>query len=395
MVKKNKFRENYVFLGLVCLFFAIGALSLIKTPSRVSVSENRSLNQFQHFTIKDFLNGSFQSNFEQALSDQFIKSGKIRTLYGDAISSLPDYGISNLICKNRYIDLGGSKFDNATFNCDDFIVWKPIIMNTPRRNILSKNIKAMDFVSNTIDTYIYYIDESQVFNFEEGSKVVNFDEVIRKNISGNFSFFGRLYDSYDQLKEVFYKTDHHWNYIGSYRGYCDISDMLGFEPARPSGTITQYEDFFGSKARDARSYDFKDEFIIYKFNLPDHDTFVNHKLGAYGHYEDFEKHNYIYNRTSFYAWVYGNDYGEVKFDFHQPDKENLLIFSNSFDNPINVLIAQHYNNTYAVDLRHYKEQLGEDFDLKKYITENQIDKVLFIINPLFLLNNASTSGLES
>lgn len=395
MAAKVKFRENYIFLGLVCLIFVVGAIGLVKTPSKVSVSENRSLNQFQHFTMKDFLDGSFQSNFEQALSDQFIKSEKIRTTYGDIISNLPSYGIKDIVCKDHYVDIGGSRFENAVFNCDDFIVWEPIVLSKANQAILSKNIRAINYTSKVIDTYIYYIDESQVFDFEHNSKIVDFDKIIRDNLDGKYTLVSRQYDSYEQLKEDFYKTDHHWNYIGSYHGYSDIADMLGFEPIKPSGTITQHEDFFGSKARDARNYDFKDEFIVYKFDLPAYDSFINHNPSAYGQYEDFEKHNYTYNKTNFYGWVYGSDYGEVEFDFHQPEKENLLIFSNSFDNAIDVLIAQNFNKTYAVDLRHYKDHLGKDFDLESYVSENKIDKVLFVINPLFLLNKASTNGLGS
>ena len=78
-----------------------------------------------------------------------------------------------------------------------------------------------------------------------------------------------------------------------------------------------------------------------------------------------------------YAGFYGSDYGEVIYDFHNK-KDNLLIFSNSYSNPINELIASSFNKTYIIDLRAYELDLGKTFDIDSYIKENKIDKILFL-----------------
>ena len=67
-------------------------------------------------------------------------------------------------------------------------------------------------------------------------------------------------------------------------------------------------------------------------------------------------------------------------------KRNLLIIGDSYTNAINKLIATHFNKTYDVDLRHYKETFNEEFIINEYIEENDIDKVLIIVNYDLLLD---------
>ena len=174
--------------------------------------------------------------------------------------------------------------------------------------------------------------------------------------------------------------------------------MLGIKnPAKPVGTFTNHESYFGgSSAKTVLKFDGWDEFIVYKFDIPEHTTKVERIERAYNHIDDFIEHNYEYTDLyAFYANVYGGSRGEVYFDFHQPEKPNLLMVVDSFSNPIKELIAQYFNKTYAVDLRHYQKNIGEPFAFEKYINNNKIDKVLFIASSRhFLLEGATTRGLE-
>jgi hypothetical protein len=46
-----------------------------------------------------------------------------------------------------------------------------------------------------------------------------------------------------------------------------------------------------------------------------------------------------------------------------------------------VLIASHYVNTFVVDLRYYARDMKKSFDITSFISDNNIDDVLFIIEP--------------
>lgn len=401
MKVRIKLTENHIFIGLVCLIFAAGAYTIIKNPTKTSRSENRSLVQFQHFTIKSFLSGSFQSNFENALSDQFPKSEKIRTVYGESINKLPKFGLDTIACANRYIIIDSRQNTNAVFNCDDFLIAPPMTEDPRQKqnleiSTITDDIEKYNHINSLIDTYYYFIEEPQSFNFATGERVLDLETALRSQLTGHYSMASLQFNTYEEYKKYYYKTDHHWNYVGQYQGYQDITKLLGIDnPRQPVELVTNHEYYFGSRARDSRNYDIEEEFAYYRFDLPDHDTYVNGTQTTYGHHSDYSEHNYTAYRTfNHYSYVFGGDFGEVVFDYHQPDKENLLIISNSFDNPVNQLIAQYYNRTFAVDPRHYQKDLGENFRLSDYIKSNRINKVLLIIQPRFIFNKNSNKGLE-
>lgn len=81
-----------------------------------------------------------------------------------------------------------------------------------------------------------------------------------------------------------------------------------------------------------------------------------------------------------YGNFYGGDDGEIVFDTHNTEKENILLIGESYDNAILKLVASHYNRTYSVDLRYYEAYMGHAFHLEQYIKENNISKVLLIGN---------------
>lgn len=398
LLSMRKSGENVFFLIVVLCIFMVGVIAFVKTPTEKSTAENRVLEKFEHFTVAGFIDGSFQDNFENALSDQFLLSEKIRVNYSRVINKLPSPDISSAICANHYVEFANSvDFRRATYNCEDYIVFYPEALTEQQMNNFSENIKKYNRLNNITDTYYYFINDSFANNYETGGKTVDYVATLKDELSGKYHFAGLDSNTYDKFKELFYKTDHHWDYRGSYQGYLDIVKMLGIkDPLTPVSTGTNHEYAFGSHARTTKDYSIKEEFTYYNFDVAPYDTMIDGKPGRYGNQEDYKNHNYEYNKTTnYYAYYYGDDYGEVIFDFHQPNKENLLIISNSFSNAVNELIASHFNKTYVIDLRHYKETFGKDFDIQSYTTEHEIDKTLLIMSPTFVTKIETNQGLES
>ena len=396
---KIQLKENYFFIGLLSLIFIFGTYTLVKTPNLVSISENRTLNQFQPFTLGSFLNGTFQSNFENAFSDQFPKSEKIRTVYGETISKLPTFGIDRLVCGDRYVLLSNDpNMPYATFDCGDYILHMPEMPNAEKMENLETNINKFNHVNQLTDAYYYVINTSSTYDFKNNQRVIDYAEILSEKMQGNYKISSLEYNNYEEYKNLFYKTDHHWNYKGSYQGFLDIMKMMDIQITAPTelNTFTNHEFFFGKLSRTIRNYDYFEEFTIYTFNIPEHDVIIDGELGKkYNHLDDFVVHNYKYSRdTNFYADFYGKDYDEVIFDFHQPEKENLLLIVDSFSNPINKLIAQHFNKTYVIDTRN-RRGIPRTFVLSEYLEKNNIDKTLLIMSSdFFLTETETTKGLE-
>ena len=383
---------------MLCAVFLFGMLALIKTERKSSVSENRTLAKFEHFTVKSFLNGSFQSNFENALSDQFPKNETIKNSYGVVINNMPDFGISRLVCSNRYLSVpGSSQQSRVIYDCGDYILYRPSGLSREQKDVFGDNIKKYNHVNELANVYYYFVNDSSSYDFSKDKLTIDYVRMLENGLKGNYHLSAFEFDGYEDYTKYFYKTDHHWNYYGSYRGYLEICEMLGVgDPLAPSNSYTSKELSYGSHARTLRSYNFDEFFTVYAFDFPDHGTKINGVSGDYGHYEDFFQHKYNYTKNmNFYAYVYGGNNGEVVFDFYQPERKNLLILANSFSNPINILLAQHFNKTYVVDLRYYKEEVGRDFSISDYIREYEIDDVLFIMTAGFVVNDSSNLGLES
>ena len=75
-------------------------------------------------------------------------------------------------------------------------------------------------------------------------------------------------------------------------------------------------------------------------------------------------------------FAYGQ-YGNVVYDYNDDTKDNLLIVGDSYSWQIDYLIASSFNKTHVVNLR-YDEYKNNNFDLIKYVTKNNINKVLFL-----------------
>lgn len=393
---KIKIKENYIFLGLVFVVFIFGVYGFVKVPHKTSAVENRSLVQFSHITLKTFLDGSFQDNFENAFSDQFTLSEKIRANYRRIVQKMPTFGVDKLVCQNHYMEVFGGKDEDrrAFFNCEDYLVGYPLEITEQNEAAVLKHIQNYNRINNKIDTYYYYIDNFFAHDFEKDEHIP-YDELLKDNLVGEKGIDTFGFENYEEFKKYFYKTDHHWNYIGSYIGYLEIAEMLGVEDVlSPVGISTNHDLYYGTSSRLVQNYDSKEEFSYYEFIFPEHDVCIGGELGVYGHYNDYKNGKYTKSKTTnYYHLVYGDDAGEAIFDYHQKNRENLLIVTDSYGDPIKELLASHFNKTYAVDLRHYKNIVGKDFEFDEYIKENNIDKVLFIMSPTFLIKEDRNFGL--
>lgn len=389
--------RNKIFLCLLGVVLGYGLFTFVKSEDDISEIENRTLATFSHFNLSDFFSDSFQENFEAAISDQFLFSPIIRVGYNNAIGGLPTFGLEKEICKRQYLELANSiDRPRATYNCDDYMLYFPEELSEEKREIMLENIQLYNNLNKLSNVYYYFVNDSSVYDFRYNKKIVDYVEILKENLIGNYKVDEFDYKDYENYKKFFYKTDHHWDYRGSYQGYLEIAKLLGISrPLKYLSIETNHEDYFGSLARNTKNYNVREEFSYYTFDLKPFTTVINGKSGSYGHLKEYQDHAYNYDKdTNYYAYLYGDDEGEIIFNFRQPTEDNLLIISNSYSNPINVLIASHFNKTFVVDLRHYEQFMGKDFSYSDYIYKNKIDKVLVIMSPTFVTERNNNRGLE-
>ena len=121
---------------------------------------------------------------------------------------------------------------------------------------------------------------------------------------------------------------------------------------------------------------------------------LNGKRGNYGRQKAYQSGRFSAEPlTNHYANCYGGDYGEIVYDFGTEGRGHLLLIASSYSNPINGLIASHFDETRVIDLRYYKAYAGCDFDPADYVQEHNIDTVLLLGDiRLFLPDAAAEEG---
>lgn len=371
---------NSIFVGGIILFLTLGLINTIFFPDDINEYENRYANKVKAFSWASYLDGSFQSQFGDALNDQVPLSVTMKKNYNFLNASFENNLLSKILQKNekqQYVSFkGGLMFG-------DYIVYETRDYSELQdyHSAKVKNIKKQVNNHSDIDFYVYYIEKDTDINFETEEKIGAYEYLQNAFNDMGIAFHGFKIDSFDEFCEYFYQTDHHWNCYGSYKAYKEIVKWMGItEDLVPivDEHLLEYA-FSGSKAAALGVNDIISEpFPAYEYQYPKMKVMIDQKevedYGAQSLY--FSEHQGNITYGSFY----GGDQGEIIFDTESPEKENLLIIGESYDNAILKLLASHYNRTYSVDLRNYEKTFGQPFSFTNYVEENEIDRVLLIGN---------------
>ncbi len=251
-----------------------------------------------------------------------------------------------------------------------------------------------DFADRTeklpgIRKILYWIDNSRSFSFDNPDA----DPILREAVFSLFPGADRAsftFDGYEEFCRLFYQTDHHWNHRGSYRGYSEILRLLKPEedPVPIAEEITFPLVFNGSYARQTSRRCADEFFCIYRFDLPKAAVTMNGRRGTYGRMDAYIKGRYSGEPlTNHYSACYGGEYGEIVYETGNSGKGALLIIASSYSNPINGLLASHFDRTYVIDPRYYAQWAGTEFDPESYVTEHDITDLLLLGDADFFLKD--------
>lgn len=377
-VKKNKKIIDDIFILFIFSILFVGLLNTILNVDDINYYENRTAYKIPKVSINKILDKSFQDEVELAFSDQIplatIMKRGYNFLHNVTTNLVVDVGFKNN-CSNRYIQLGES---TVSYGCDKNLVYYPGYISYAKdyydRRIASIN-NTLD--NTTVDTYIYYIEKDTDINFTTNEKTDIYD-YLKENIHTDKIYKYEI-NSFEDFKERFYKTDHHWNYKGSYLAYTELVKILtNDQPLKYKKEMCLNDNFSGSKADfSGATHFYKEEFCVYEFDFPNYDIYINGEKSDYGNQE---YHINNPKQDISYGSFYGFDYGEIIFDNHDDSKDNILIVGESYDNALLRLLASHFNKTYSIDLRHYERENNKKFNYMDYLNTNKIVKVLLIGN---------------
>ena len=336
---------NFVFVGLILCGLLLGLARTVFFPKKINYYENRYANRAALPTPGTYADGTFQNQLEAALGDQTPFAERFKARYNDLSSKLTKALLKPVLESGRYYRIGDVQLfsDYLTYQTRDLEKLRPTLEER------AANYNAIFAAHPDIEFFVCYIEKDTDINFETGERV--------------------------------YADDLLFSMLNPLLGCTDT-------PLEPTATET-FGEFSGSKAAGTGLDIFSEPFTVYRFAYPEMTVTRNGEpAGDYGR-QDAGPGELALS----YGAFYGGDDGEIIFDTGRTDRGNLLVIGESYDNAILKLLASHFDRTYSVDLRYYRNYMGSDFSLSDYLRRNNITKVLLIgnvdyyISPDFALEN--------
>lgn len=368
---------DLLFLGAILIVLTAGLVSTLLFPDEINYYENRYANQMPAFTPEGWLDGSFQQGVDDALSDQVNLASYYKRIYNLARTQTlwPAVAAISKSHPDRYISYGSIRLLGG-----EYLVYSPSVMDYLTNSLDARIDNYNKTFARLPDTefYIYQVGTDSTVDLETGERVPVY-EYLRDRLELPADRVARfVVDGFETYSDLFYRTDHHWNHRGSYRGYLDVLELLGVEddPLAPLEEVTLPGRFTGSKVSTAGAAGIWETAAMYRFDFPAL-TFRRNGSDA----EDYGAQSLFLSGQGgdpTYGGIYGGDDGEVIISGGKPGGENILLIGESYDNALLKLLACHFDSLYAVDLRNYSAWMGEDFQLSAYLEEHSIDKVLLI-----------------
>ncbi|QAS53418.1 DHHW family protein [Halobacillus litoralis] len=383
----KKLRNALTSIGFVIVLFTIGLYMIFSPVRETSYIENRSLATAPPIEGNQIVNGEFMKRFEQFFTDQFpgrdvwlktylnIQSTLDKTfLLGyyvseDAwITTEPDHSFpeGQLAEGAEHVNALNEELQNKGM---DFYY-----INTPHK-VTNMQFLLPDYIERgAYDQVRHYFLNSLDRSVEKMDMIEQFNE--------DYS------DS--EMKQLFFKTDHHWNSYGAFEGYRKIIEWLAeqnqeFSPVTEKLTHDAYErsclsekEFVGSFNRQLYlSVDTEERKCAFFPKDDAYDDFVVENEG-----ERVDNQN-IYGRAFhdteekvYYSTLHTTDFRELKItNPARPEGEKVLIIKDSYVNALSFLMAQQFQETTYYDPRHNKDR-----SLMEYIKNHDFDIVMVMYN---------------
>ncbi|MDR7078857.1 hypothetical protein J2Y03_003914 [Neobacillus niacini] len=372
-------------LSLIILFlffiFSTGLYFIFSPDLDESHVEYRTLAQQPDMTVDSFANGEYIKDYEEYFTDQF-----------------PGRNIWLKLYLNLEKLTGKTFLNGYLVKEDGWIIPEPNDTFTKHPlNLATSNLNEFaDFASKTGAEIYFFLLPHKVNTVEVDTpsyinKGVNEEKrnYFISNVSKENLKFVNLGDifkekfSQDEINQMYFKTDHHWNITGAFNGYKEITNFLSDNSQYFTEVENEYitkcynKNFEGSYNRQVYNIvDLKTDRICE--TLPKDNKFSEFKVSVNGNKSSFEE---VYGSgietksKLIYADVFTFDLRKINITNPNLKKGNILIVKDSYGSPIIFHLAQHYNKTTVVDLRHSKKQ-----DLVTMVKENEYDSIMFLYN---------------
>ena len=374
-------------LILTVLFFLI--------PDRdISQMENRTLAQLPDFTLSSYFDGTFKTQFEKYIADQFPFRDELLKAYKKLTvkkSSIPGTEFKQIIegedgynyyiyDENQILKVYASKKKS-----EDALAWADKI------NEVASLCEEQDitFMLNFVPSKSESLNDMLPEGADNKDSVLT--DIIYDNIAENVKIIDTMGD-FEKIPladkaEMYYHTDHHWNALGSYQGLeimCQYLRKFGFDANVDDFKVYPIEQDYMVGSYNRALGDIYPSTEKLEYYMPD-DLSVFEGLVAQNKWgvinlSDLYATKQIGDNVS-YATLYMNDIDFLSLhnDNAQND-ESICVIKDSFFDALVPQLSLIYKDVYVVDTRYYK-----DFVLEEFVGKYDIDNLMLFYSTTALV----------
>lgn len=370
---------------LICFLGVLAAVPLFialrGAQNETSYYENRMLAALPEPTRESLLDGSLFSGWDTWLSDHI--SGRERLL---SLNTWVDYQVLGKPMVSDVVTGSGVLLPFQTYG-----TWDLGYLD----GLAGEMAEGLSLVDETVSAWggsFYYLGlptQSTYFSDRYPAYLENrawHVEAIHASFSAalearglKFLDMAAVYEAQGKPEEYYAASDHHFTYLGAFAAYQAMMDRINADQdwdlpvlRRDEVTIRALENpFLGSRNRKLYGRWIGEEHLLIG-EQADPVPFVRLDNGG-----EVEPTLYTLpdNVTAdvTYDIFMGGDKAETILRTDRPELPNLLIFGDSFTNPLETLFYTGFNETRSLDLRHYSAM-----GILEYLEEYQPDVVLCI-----------------
>lgn len=367
MLKKSDIILSVLFIIFV---FGFGILFIALPDTDFSESENRILAKAPEIKLKSITDGSFESGFENYITDQF----PFRDFFVRSNTAVSMYALFKRDINGVYIGKDGFLFEKFE-NID--------------KDRMDKQINALSVFSERLDAPVFFaIAPNSIAVY--GNNLPAFAPAEKNSNSGILSnqrdyidlFYSSLPSSittinllptFEEKKEeyIYYRTDHHWTTLGAFYAYQTICEYLGITPnSMDDYNITQVSnDFYGtlfSKGNFPVSPD-----TISRFDLknPISCSIVSDGENKPSLYDE----SYLSKKDKYSYFMSGNP-AHLTVTTNAHSSKTAVFIKDSYTHCLLPFFIAHFDTIHMIDPRYISENLTE------YVSSLNPDIVIVIYN---------------
>ncbi len=359
-------------LALVLLVFAVADIA--ESDRLFSETENRILAQRPKWSIESVLDGSYEEEYENYATDQFVSRDTWVML-----KTRMDILLQKKVIKGVYLAQDGYLIEqHLPEQYDGELIEKRLAQ---LRQLTERYPGTLVMLAPTADNilaeklpdYAVSFDQSRLLEQVKGA--VGEEHVI--------DLFPTLREHREE--QIYYRTDHHWTTLGAYYAYLQWAEKVGYWPRSfdPADLETVSDSFLGT--------------LHSRINLPMEgdaiQIFPRTNTRQVKITYDFNKESSSYYEPSYlegknqYGYFLDDNHAFVEIETaYAAGGKELFIIKDSYANSLIPILAPHYEKIYVLDLRYYN---GDLFSLmEQYVTDNRVS-VLVMYNCIHFLEDFS------